>query len=87
MRFLETFSRIDVTEIAPDVRCPTLIMHSRDDRRQPFSAARELAALIPGARLVPLQSRNHILTNHEPAWPVFLREIDSFLAAEMLHTA
>ena len=87
VRFLETFSRIDVTEIAPDVRCPTLVLHSRDDRRQPFSAARELAALIPGARLVPLQSRNHILTNREPAWPVFLREIDSFLDADVLRTA
>ena len=63
VRFLETFSRIDVTGIAPEVRCPTLILHARDDRRQPLSGARELAALIPGSRLVPLQSRNHILTS------------------------
>ena len=39
----------------------------------------ELAALIPGSRLVPLDSRNHLLTDHEPAWPVFLRELDAFL--------
>ncbi len=81
VRFLETFSHIDVTGVAPQVRCPTLILHARDDRRQPLSGARELAALIPGSRLVPLQSRNHILTSGEPAWQVFLREIDAFLAA------
>jgi pimeloyl-ACP methyl ester carboxylesterase len=84
VRFLETFARIDVTAIAPEVRCPTLIMHSRDDRRVPLSAARELAALIPGARLVPLQSRNHILTSTEPAWAVFRRELDAFLASERM---
>jgi pimeloyl-ACP methyl ester carboxylesterase/DNA-binding winged helix-turn-helix (wHTH) protein len=81
VRFLETFSRIDVTGIAPSVRCPTLILHSRDDHRQPLAAAKELAALILGSRLVPLPSRNHILTDFEPAWPVFLRELDRFLAA------
>jgi hypothetical protein len=37
--------------------------------------------LIPGCRLVPLPSRNHILTDFEPAWPVFLRELDRFLAS------
>jgi pimeloyl-ACP methyl ester carboxylesterase len=79
VRFLETFSRIDVTGIAPLVRCPTLMLHSRDDHRQPLSQAKELAALIPGCRLVPLPSRNHIITDFEPAWPVFLRELDRFL--------
>ena len=80
VRFLETFARIDVTGLAPLVRCPTLMLHSRDDRRQPLSAAKELAALIPGCRLVPLPSRNHIITDFEPSWPIFLRELDRFLA-------
>ena len=80
VRFLSTFGRIDVTEEAPKVRCPTLLLHSRDDRRQPLAGARDLAALIPDSRLVPLPSRNHILTDFEPAWPMFLRELDQFLA-------
>jgi pimeloyl-ACP methyl ester carboxylesterase/DNA-binding winged helix-turn-helix (wHTH) protein len=79
VRFMETFGRLDVTGEAPAVRCPTLMLHSRDDRRQPLAVAKELAALIPGSRLVPLPSRNHILTDFEPAWPVFLRELDRFL--------
>ena len=78
--FLETFARIDVTEAATRVRCPTLILHARDDHRVPMSAARELAALIPGSRFVPLAGRNHLLTAAEPAWPVFLDELQRFLA-------
>jgi pimeloyl-ACP methyl ester carboxylesterase/DNA-binding winged helix-turn-helix (wHTH) protein len=76
--FLETFATIDVTEPATRVSCPTLIMHARDDVRVPIRAARELAALIPGSKLVPLPGRNHLLTSGEPAWPMFLAELDCF---------
>jgi DNA-binding SARP family transcriptional activator/pimeloyl-ACP methyl ester carboxylesterase len=79
-RFLETFADIDITAEAPMVRCPTLIVHARDDRRVPASAARELAAMIPGGRFVLLPGRNHLLTRDEPAWPRFLGELDHFLA-------
>jgi DNA-binding SARP family transcriptional activator/pimeloyl-ACP methyl ester carboxylesterase len=79
VRFLETFADIDVTAEAPQVRCPTLIVHARDDHRVPSSAARELAALIPGSRFVLLPGRNHLLTRDEPAWPRFLGELDRFL--------
>jgi pimeloyl-ACP methyl ester carboxylesterase/DNA-binding winged helix-turn-helix (wHTH) protein len=79
VRFLETFADIDVTAEAPQVRCPTLIVHARDDHRVPSSAARELAALIPGSRFVLLPGRNHLLTRDERAWPQFLAELDRFL--------
>ena len=46
----------------------------------PESQARELAALIPGSRLVLLNSRNHILTRSEPAWQVFLDEVARFVS-------
>ena len=80
VRFLEEFALIDVADEASRVQCPTLLLHSRHDLRQSIANARELATLIPGSRLVPLDSRNHLLTDHEPAWPVFLRELDAFLA-------
>jgi pimeloyl-ACP methyl ester carboxylesterase/DNA-binding winged helix-turn-helix (wHTH) protein len=79
VRFLEAFARIDVTDAARRVACPTLILHARWDRRVPYASARELAALIPDSRLVSLESRNHILTSFEPAWTVFLQEVDRFL--------
>ena len=79
VRFLEEFGRIDVRELARDVSCPTLIMHSRDDHRVPLRFGEELASLIPDSRLVSLSSNNHLLTASEPAWQVFRAEIDDFL--------
>jgi len=82
VRFLEAFARIDVSGIAGQVSCPTLIVHSRNELRVPLTFAREVAALIPDSRFVPLDSRNHILTRDEPAWPVFLGELERFLAED-----
>lgn len=80
VRFLEEFARIDVRQLAETVACPTLIMHSRDDRRVPLRFGEELAAIIPDSRLVALSSNNHLLTEAEPAWQVFRDELSAFLA-------
>ena len=79
VRFLDTFARIDVSDLAARVRCPTLIVHARRDQRVPAQQARELAAQIPGSILRLVDSGNHILTAREPAWPVIIREIERFL--------
>jgi hypothetical protein len=55
-------------------------MHSRDDHRVPMRFGEELAALIPGSRLVALSSNNHLLTAGKSAWQVFRAEVDAFLA-------
>jgi DNA-binding SARP family transcriptional activator/pimeloyl-ACP methyl ester carboxylesterase len=73
---------IDVTHLLPQVTTPTLVLHSRDDAAVPFSAGRELATSIPGARFMPLNSRNHLILEQEPAWPRCLEEIRSFLHAD-----
>ena len=78
-RLLTTASTIDVTEIAPQVRAPTLVLHATGDAVAPFSQGRKLASLIPGARFVPLEGRNHILLETEPAWPRFVDEVRRFL--------
>jgi pimeloyl-ACP methyl ester carboxylesterase len=70
---------LDVTDLARQVTVPTLVLHARDDLVVPFAAGRLLASLIPAARFVPLEGRNHILLADEPAWPVFLRELQVFL--------
>ena len=80
VKFLDVFAHIDVSALAPNVRCPTLVLHSRDDLRVPDSQAREIAALISDSRLVLLDSANHVLLPEEPAWPVLLAELDHFLA-------
>jgi pimeloyl-ACP methyl ester carboxylesterase len=78
-RLLESYATIDVTAVAPRVTVPTLVLHARGDRRVPVEQGRLLAAAIPGARFVTLDSQNHILLADEPAWTRFLDEVGSFL--------
>jgi len=79
-RFLAVTGDFDVADLLPKVTVPTLVMHARDEVRVPFEAGRRMAAGIPGARLVPLQSRNHLILESEPAYARFLDEIRSFLS-------
>jgi pimeloyl-ACP methyl ester carboxylesterase/DNA-binding CsgD family transcriptional regulator len=73
------FYQIDVSDLAPQVTAPTLVLHSRGDGGIPFEEGRLLAALIPKARFVPLDSNNHILVEDEPAWSRLLDEVHEFL--------
>lgn len=75
-------ANINVMELLPLVRVPTLIFHCRGDRRQPFEFGRELAAPIPKSRFVPLESNNHVVLEHEPAADVFFAEVADFLGDE-----
>ena len=80
-RTLEAFYNVDVSALASQVRAPTLVMHARGDARVPFDEGRKLAAMIPGARFVPLESRNHVLLENEAAWQPFMAEVRDFLGA------
>jgi pimeloyl-ACP methyl ester carboxylesterase/DNA-binding CsgD family transcriptional regulator len=80
-RFMQEMNLMDVTAFAPKVSCPTLVLHANGDARAPFDEGRLIASLIPGARFVPLQSRNHVLLESEPAWRVWLDEVRAFLSA------
>lgn len=79
-RTLAAFGQIDVSEQATQLRCPTLVLHARGDARVPFDEGRRMAGLIPGARFVPLESANHVLLGHEPAFAQCFDEIHAFLA-------
>jgi len=80
VRFLDAFAQLDVSAIAPQVACPTLIVHARRDRRVPESQARELAGLIPDSVLHLVDSGNHIVLHDEPAWPELVARIEAFLS-------
>lgn len=71
---------IDVLDLLPRVKAPTLVLHSTHDNAVPFDEGRRLAALIPNARFVALESQNHVPMPDEPAWPQFVAEIEAFLA-------
>jgi pimeloyl-ACP methyl ester carboxylesterase len=71
-----------VRALLPKVQKPTLVVHSRNDTRIPFAIGRELAANIPNARFLPLESRNHLVLEQEKAWPRFLSEVSKFLRSD-----
>ena len=73
-------AQIDVSDIVHQVQAPTLILHGRLDAISPFDEGRRLAASIPNAQLVELDSPNHILLHNEPAMLRLIAEIKRFLA-------
>ncbi len=70
---------IDVLDLASKVTVPTIVFHCLRDTLVPFEQGRLLAASIPGARFVALDSENHVLAAHDPAWAKFVSEIEAFL--------
>lgn len=80
VRYIEAVAEFDVGPLLAQVKAPTLVLHARDDARVPFEQGRRLAAGIPGARLVPLQSRNHLIEIQDSAARRFVEEVRLFLA-------
>lgn len=78
-RITEAAGDVDVTDRLARVRARTLVMHATLDAMVPFEEARLMAAGIPDARFVALESPNHLLLDDEPAFARFLREIRDFL--------
>jgi DNA-binding SARP family transcriptional activator/pimeloyl-ACP methyl ester carboxylesterase len=81
-RLIRACGDVDVRSRLADVRAPTLVLHSRYEVLTPFNRGRELAAGIPGARFVGLDTRNHLLPAGDPAYPRWLQEVRDFLAPE-----
>jgi len=79
VRLILGFDAMDVTDRMSKVCCPTLVLHSRNDSRVPFAEGHLVASSIPNAEFVPLESRNHILLEHQPAWRQFFVEVARFI--------
>jgi pimeloyl-ACP methyl ester carboxylesterase len=77
---MQLASDIDIVDLLPKVNVPTIVFHGIRDRWVPFDQGRRLAASIPNARFVPLESENHALLSTEPAWAKFVDEMDAFLS-------
>jgi pimeloyl-ACP methyl ester carboxylesterase/DNA-binding CsgD family transcriptional regulator len=78
---LEARAVVDVRDELSRITVPTLIMHANKDEVQPIEEGRLLAAGIPGAEFIELDSRNHVLLEHEPAWRRFCDEFLEFTQA------
>lgn len=71
---------IDVAELLPRVRVPTLVIHARNDNVVPYAQGRAIAAAIPDAKFVTLETENHVPLPGDPAWEKLVGEILSFAA-------
>ena len=71
-RMLQTVYATDMRDVLRRVPVPALVVHRREDRAMPFAQGREVAALLPQARLVALDGELH------PPW---LGDSDAVLGA------
>jgi len=78
-RILEATGVIDVTDRMKLVKAPTLVLHPRGDVMVPFDQGRIIAAGIPGATFVELETNNHVLSEGEPAWQRWQEVVGEFL--------
>ena len=82
-RIFESIGDLDVRDMLPELDLPVLVLHTRGDSMVEFEEGRRLASMIKGAKFIPLDSRNHLLMHHEPAWTRFVDEVRSFLGREV----
>ncbi len=78
-RIVSSFSDIDASAFLSRVACPTLVLHTRGDMCAPFDEGLFLASSIPGARLIPLETRSHVPTPGEPSFDRVLEEVEAFI--------
>ena len=79
VRFANVFADIDVRHRLAGVSVPTLVMHGRGDRNVRLAIGSALAAAIPGAEFVTLDTDNHMLLGREPASAAFVAHVRQFL--------
>lgn len=68
----------DITDLLPQIRCPTLIVRSTDTRQGvPAEVTKEIAAVIPNSRLAVIDTTTMFLLGHES--PLYVNAIEQFL--------
>lgn len=78
VRLRQAVDEFDVSHLLEQVSVPTLVIHAREDAVHPLDQGRQLATGIPGAKFVELDSVNHVILPHEPAWKVLFEEVEWF---------
>jgi pimeloyl-ACP methyl ester carboxylesterase/DNA-binding CsgD family transcriptional regulator len=74
---LEVYYRTDVRPLLPTIQAPTAVLHREADPATRFKLGREVAALIPGATLIPLPGSSHLF--YHGAWAEVLDAMLGFL--------
>ena len=76
---LRSFWHGEFEDYIPQVKCPTLVLHSRGDCVIPFDDGRKVAAMLPNAHFVSLESRNHVMLETDADWLQMMAAVDEFL--------
>jgi pimeloyl-ACP methyl ester carboxylesterase/DNA-binding CsgD family transcriptional regulator len=76
-KLLEVYYDTDIRSLLPSIRTPTTVLHREDDRGTPFELGREVAALVPGATLIPLPGSSHLF--YDGDWTAVLDAVLSSL--------
>jgi pimeloyl-ACP methyl ester carboxylesterase len=71
--------RTNVEDLLPYIKVPTLVIHPRYDLGVPYEEGMRTASKIPNATFVTLDSKNHLLVEHEPAWKHFTETVHKFI--------
>ena len=76
-RLLEVYYDTDIRALLPAIRARTAVLHREADRGTRFELGREVAALIPGATLIPLPGSSHLFYHGD--WPAVADAMLGFL--------
>lgn len=86
-QFMLTNYNIDVVDLLAQVSVPTLVLHATRETRVPVKLGQEMAARIPSAKFVGLESRNHLILADEPAHRAMVDAICDFLGEKRIRGA
>jgi pimeloyl-ACP methyl ester carboxylesterase/DNA-binding CsgD family transcriptional regulator len=75
---LEVYYDTDIRALLPAIRTPTAVLHRVADQGTRFELGREVAALIPGATLIPLPGSSHLFYHGD--WPAILDAMLGFFS-------
>ena len=76
-RLLEVYYDTDIRALLPAVQARTAVLHREADKGTRFELGREVAALIPGATLIPLPDSSHLFYHGD--WLAVLDVVLGFL--------
>ena len=76
----EGMFHVDVCDVVPELRMPSLVMHRRDDNAVRWENGRKVASLLPNVKFVPLEGDHHLPEDGDAE--AVLRVIEDFLGVE-----
>ena len=84
---METVANLDVRELLPQVKAPTLVMHVRDEAMVPSQFGPRASGGNSGRQVRGLPGKNHPLLEQDPGLPRFFEETEGILEERNLGAA